>query len=142
MKEVVELEIEGLIKPKARPRFNGETTYLPEDYRQWKETTTIELIRQIKNKKIEVPIKGPIHLVIEYYGRAQGDLDNIAGAIMDALVNAKIIDNDNVKHIPKLSIEFERTSIKSARTIIKIYKINKNKSTSPCDHKNQNQNQD
>jgi len=139
--ELIKFEIDGLIKPKVRPRFNGEKVYLPEDYRRWREIATIEIVRQAREKGLEFPIKEAIYLGIEYHGHGQGDADNVAGAIMDTLVQARIVENDNLKHIRGLNIEFYEARLKEARAIIKIYKIDKKgrqykRKDTTCENKN------
>lgn len=46
-----------------------------------------------------------VAIAIELYGAARGDLDNIAGAILDALVQAGIILDDRVSVVKALSIK-------------------------------------
>jgi len=117
-KTIAEFEINGIICPKARPRFNGSQAYLPEKYRIWKEKTIIELLQQARTKSIKTPIDQPIYLIVRYFGHANSDADNVSGSIMDALTDAKIIVDDNLNHIPMLTFIFYKTIMKNAKAII------------------------
>ena len=91
------------IIPKARPR--GTPTgrhYLPQNYRDWKNNAIWELQQQHQGEPIAVPVKIEITLTGKHIRR--GDADNIAGAILDALVQAGILLDDNLTRIPALSI--------------------------------------
>jgi Holliday junction resolvase RusA-like endonuclease len=44
-------------------------------------------------------------IVVEIYGNCRGDLDNLAGAVLDALVKAKIILDDRLSCIPTLNVK-------------------------------------
>lgn len=92
------------IIPKARPR--GTSTgrhYLPDNYRQWKDSAIWELQRQHQGGAIAVPVK--IEITLKGKHSRRGDADNIAGAILDAMVQAGIIKDDNLTRIPSLKIE-------------------------------------
>ena len=42
---------------------------------------------------------------IEIYGKGQrGDLDNLAGAVLDALVQAMVIVDDSIGHVAGLNV--------------------------------------
>lgn len=91
----------GKITPKARPRLGNGRAYLPAKYRDWKESAILELLTQ------SLPLT-PIarcEVTIVIGGKQTGDLDNIAGAVLDALVQAGILVDDRLSVVPKLSIE-------------------------------------
>lgn len=92
--------IPGKVVPKARPRINGRQAYLPSGYRTWRNTALIELLAQ------EKPVN-PMNSVcvgIKFYGFHRGDLDNLAGAVLDALVEAEIIEDDRLSVVNELAI--------------------------------------
>jgi Holliday junction resolvase RusA-like endonuclease len=92
--------ISGRVVPKARPRINGKKAYLPSNYRLWRSTALIELHEQ---SKLSIPLKSA-SIGIQFFGNHQGDLDNLAGAVLDALVEAKIILDDRLTVVNQLSI--------------------------------------
>lgn len=98
----ITLALPGAIVPKARPRHNKWGSYLPANYRDWKDTT-VGLIRN----KIQ-PLTGDnfsVDVVLWGKHSRRGDLDNILGSIMDALVQADILPNDNAKIVTRKSIQ-------------------------------------
>lgn len=96
--------LNGEIVPKARPRGtpNGRH-YLPKNYREWKEAAIWELKQQHNGMAIAVPVGVEIILLGKH--RRRGDADNIAGAILDAMVQAGILVDDNLSRVPSLSIK-------------------------------------
>lgn len=100
-----QLELTGAIVPKARPRGKkGQQSYSPEDYRKWK----AQAIRQLKRQGAPPRMSG-VRLDVLLKGKhsRRGDADNIIGSIMDALVQAQILANDNLSTVSGLSIELE-----------------------------------
>lgn len=90
----------GAVVAKARPRVTRQGTFLPQKYRDWKEEAIAELLSQrTRYKSLE-----EVTISIELYGTCRGDLDNIAGAILDALVRAEIIKDDRVSLVKALSV--------------------------------------
>jgi Holliday junction resolvase RusA-like endonuclease len=99
--------LQGAIVPKARPRVTTNGTYMPGNYTQWKATA----IRSIKEQvKAHLP-KAKYSLAIALSGKHSraGDLDNISGSIMDALVQSGILAGDNMTNIVGLSIEINHS---------------------------------
>ncbi len=99
---VTRYRLVGKIVPKARPRFSDGHAYLPERYRDWKDGAIAQIIDQ------SPPIIQPINrctVQIEIYGKGQrGDLDNLAGAVLDALVQAMVIVDDSIGHVAGLNV--------------------------------------
>jgi Holliday junction resolvase RusA-like endonuclease len=94
-------QLTGQITPKARPRLGRGGAYLPSKYRNWKDNAIAELLTQSRPSN---PIsKAEISIAIG--GKQRGDLDNIAGAILDALVQSGILIDDRISVVSKLSIE-------------------------------------
>lgn len=94
----------GSIVPKARPRVTKNGTYMPERYRQWKQLAA-SLFRQAFQPVTQYPVAISIHLTGKHPRR--GDLDNISGSILDALVQAETIEDDNLTKISALSIALD-----------------------------------
>jgi Holliday junction resolvase RusA-like endonuclease len=94
----------GEIVPKARPRSgaNGRH-YLPQNYRDWKDNA----VRELKAQHTGTAIANPVCVDIVLMGKhsRRGDGDNIAGSIWDAMVQAGILPDDNLKHVPGLSLQ-------------------------------------
>lgn len=96
---MIELILNGPIVPKARPRFSGRV-YLPERYRIWKLNAIAQFLLQYDGAPIQ---KASVQ--IDLHGPLRGDLDNLAGAILDALVQSEVILDDRLSCVPKLQIE-------------------------------------
>ena len=97
----------GRVVPKARPRFNGGNISLPRNYRGWKNTAYLEIISQLEdNVKSKLLIKKAA-VEMQFLGSHRGDLDNLAGALLDILCETKIIKDDRVSCISRLVIEHE-----------------------------------
>ncbi|MFB6276219.1 MAG: RusA family crossover junction endodeoxyribonuclease [Halothece sp.] len=96
-------QISGKVVPKARPRFNGKTSYLPSNYRQWKEDAKTQLASQsIPDEPLE---EVSVSITLSGKHSRRGDLDNLAGSILDALVASQIIRDDNLKCVSGLSVQ-------------------------------------
>lgn len=94
-------QLTGNITPKARPRLGRNGVHLPAKYRDWKADAIAELLTQ--SQPLEPIDKAEVSIGIG--GKQRGDLDNIAGAILDALVQAGILLDDRISVVSKLSIE-------------------------------------
>ncbi len=101
----------GRVVPKARPRFNGGNISLPRNYRGWKNTAYLQIISQLEeNRKTELLIK-KASVEMQFIGSHRGDLDNLAGAVLDILCETKIVEDDRVSCISRLVIEHEPGSV-------------------------------
>lgn len=109
--ENIVLYIPGNVVPKARPRVTAKGTYLPPRYRQWRNMAEVEIYRQISetNMPVDLPIKKAT-ISIRFCGqhRTNSDLDNMAGACLDALTlnGAGVLKDDRISCIPKLTVEY------------------------------------
>ena len=94
--------LEGSIVPKARPKLGNGRGYLPANYRDWKEDAQAQLLSQ---PRPDTPLEG-VAITITLSGKhsRRSDSDNVGGAILDALVTAGIIRDDNLKCVPELSL--------------------------------------
>ncbi len=108
---IIHLYIPGKVVPKARPRVTTNGTYLPPRYRTWRNQAEVEIYRQVSELNLEVnlPIKKAA-ISISFCGkhRTNSDLDNLAGACLDALTlnGAGVLEDDRLSCIPKLTIEY------------------------------------
>jgi Holliday junction resolvase RusA-like endonuclease len=117
--KMLELQLMGEIVPKARPRVTYGRAYMPQNYRDWKECAIADLAQQYQGKE---PMAALSEVSIALTGKhsRRGDLDNIAGAILDALVQARILANDNLTVVPKLSIGLSFDKKKEPVTTIQL----------------------
>ncbi len=97
----MELTLVGKITPKARPRVAGGHAYLPKRYRDWKDAAIASLRQQLPSDW--VPRCG-VAITIAISGKQRGDADNIAGAVLDALVQAGVLEDDRLSCLPQLNI--------------------------------------
>lgn len=112
------LELEGCVIPKARPRgtSKGSHHYLPQGYREWKDAA----IACLRKQQPPLKLSGVrVDVVLEGKHRRQGDADNIIGSLMDALVQAGILANDNLVCVTGISLELNYNK-DNPRTIIAI----------------------
>lgn len=95
--------LEGAIVPKARPRNSRSGhSYLPKNYREWKSDAIILLTAQHQGAAFDVPVAVSILLTGKHSQR--GDGDNVMGSILDAMVQAEILTDDNLKQLPSVSL--------------------------------------
>jgi len=98
MQDVYEFTITGKCIPKARPRFSGHA-YTPIKYKEWKDNAVKQLSQQYQGQPLT-----DCSIRIVFYGKHRGDLDNLAGSVLDALTQSKIIRDDSLKHVKHLEI--------------------------------------
>ncbi|MGD1717188.1 RusA family crossover junction endodeoxyribonuclease [Dapis sp. BLCC M172] len=108
---IIRLYIPGKVVPKARPRVTANGTYLPPRYRTWRNEAEVEIYRQVSelNLEVDLPIqKAAISMSFCGKHRTNSDLDNLAGACLDALTlnGAGVLQDDRLSCIPKLTIEY------------------------------------
>jgi Holliday junction resolvase RusA-like endonuclease len=103
-------QLTGKITPKARPRLGNGRAYLPANYRDWKEDAILQLLTQ--SRLLEPMTRAEVAIAIG--GKQTGDLDNIAGAILDALVQAGVLLDDRISVVHKLSISHHRENTPGA----------------------------
>ncbi len=120
----IQFWLSGNVVPKARPRVTKRGTYLPKQYRGWRNQAEVEIYRQLcdLNLSIKLPIpRANISLIFMGNHRKNADLDNLAGACLDALTlnGAGVILDDRVTCVPKLTVEYEPNAKKTG-VLIKI----------------------
>ena len=94
--------LDGAIVPKARPRFGKGRSYLPSRYRNWKQSAIESLKSQLP------PNHQPIErcrIFIALNGSHRGDLDNLSGSILDALVQSEAIVDDRLRIVNELTVK-------------------------------------
>ncbi|NEP05989.1 MAG: RusA family crossover junction endodeoxyribonuclease [Okeania sp. SIO4D6] len=108
---IINFYLRGKVVPKARPRVTTNGTYLPPRYRAWRNQAEVEIYRQVSDLNLEVNL--PIQraaISISFCGkhRTNSDLDNLAGACLDALTlnGAGVLQDDRLAYIPKLNLEY------------------------------------
>jgi Holliday junction resolvase RusA-like endonuclease len=83
---------------KARPRVKGgkgfSVTYMPEEYVTWKQNFAVYCMAQGP----VTPLDGPLRMTViaSYKDKRRKDVDNIAGAVMDALNGIAYADDEQV----------------------------------------------
>ena len=105
--KTVKFWLPGKVVPKARPRFHGGKISLPRNYRGWKNTAYLEIISQLEENGISELLITKAEVEMQFIGSHRGDLDNLAGALLDILCETKIIKDDRVSCISRLVIEHE-----------------------------------
>jgi Holliday junction resolvase RusA-like endonuclease len=108
--EVIIFFIPGNVVPKARPRVTGNGTYLPQRYKAWRNMAEVEIYTQLSGRDITtLPIKKAT-ILMRFVGkhRTNSDLDNLAGACLDALTmnGAGVLLDDRISCVSKLSVEY------------------------------------
>jgi Holliday junction resolvase RusA-like endonuclease len=81
---------------------------MPHRYRDWKALAVGALSDQTKAHVLDTPITSAT-VQIELMGKhpRRGDLDNIAGSILDVLVQAGILRDDSISVVSSLSIALQ-----------------------------------
>ena len=103
---------------KERPRaFSGQRRpYMSRNYKLWLK----DAIAIMQEWWIHPPLQQTQCVGITLFGPARGDLDNKAGSVMDALVKAKVLSDDNVNVVPNLNLRFRKTKTKDAHIHVRI----------------------
>ena len=97
--------VPGVVVPKARPRVTSKGTYLPPRYRQWRNHAEVEISRQLWEQEYsqKLPLTKAV-VKVEVRGSHRGDLDNILGSCLDALVSAGVLIDDRISVVPRLEV--------------------------------------
>lgn len=103
------LFLEGLVIPKKRPRVTRNATFMPPAYAEWLDDSAFLLSSQWRNNYPNFQLEFPLIIAIAFIGKhpKRGDLDNLSGAVLDALVKGAILPDDSVKFICTLYIKFD-----------------------------------
>lgn len=104
--------INGKVVPKQRPQVSGKVARYSEGYSDWKRTAKLALQAEIATIPARVtqmfPLLSPVRIDIEFWGSLRGnaDLDNAQGSWLDAMVQAEILGDDNIKNVIELRSTF------------------------------------
>ncbi|MDV3349953.1 RusA family crossover junction endodeoxyribonuclease [Leptothoe sp. LEGE 181152] len=98
---VYTFNLDGPIVPKARARTTANGTYHPHRYNNWKKGAIASISNQYQGQPLEY---AEITISLSGKHNRQGDADNVAGSVLDALVQAKVLVDDNMKRVPSLAI--------------------------------------
>ncbi|NJM47284.1 MAG: RusA family crossover junction endodeoxyribonuclease [Alkalinema sp. RU_4_3] len=101
---MIELTLPGNVVPKARPRVTRYGTFMPENYRCWKTLAIVCLKSQYQGEPLQA---AAVSIVLRGKHPRRGDADNISGSILDALVQAGILRDDNLMVVPSLAVRLE-----------------------------------
>ena len=103
---------------KERPRsFQGQSRpYMSRNYKLWMK----DCVAVMQEWWPWPPLQKVEHIHIEHHGAARGDLDNKTGAVMDALVKAKVIIDDNVTVVGDRTERFVKASTKDSHIIVRL----------------------
>lgn len=85
--------------------------------KEWQEKASYELRSQFKDYKVtNYPIS--IAVIFFYDSKRRHDLDNALSSVMDALVHAEIIEDDNCNFVDNISISYGGVDKANARAEI------------------------
>jgi Holliday junction resolvase RusA-like endonuclease len=100
-----DFELNVPLMSKARPRSprGGGRPYMPPAYMKWKATVRALLAEWW----CEPPLQQVSCLVLTFRGPARGDLDNLAGAVLDS-GNGLVWADDRVNVLPAMALRFTR----------------------------------
>ena len=103
---------------KERPRsFSGQSRpYMSRNYKLWMK----DCVAVMQEWWIGPPLQKVDFIHIEHHGAARGDLDNKTGAVMDALVKANVIIDDNVTVVDNRTERFVKASVKNSHIIVRL----------------------
>lgn len=113
--------LSGQIVPKARPRVTSNGTFLPHKYAAWKKSAIGSFQNQHQGNATITRTQINIKLIGKHSRR--GDLDNISGSILDALVQANVISNDNLTVVTGLSVSLDYQPKTEPYTIVELSSI-------------------
>lgn len=115
--QTADFEIRVPLMSKARPRTapGSSRPYMPKAYMDWKAN-----VRAILGEWWTVPPLEAVNcLVLVFKGPARGDLDNLAGAVLDA-GNALIWKDDRVGVMPTLALRWSKAAKNNQSIYMKV----------------------
>lgn len=112
---VYTFELLGPIVPKARARTTANGTYHPHRYNSWKKGAIADLCSQYRGDPID---RAVVNVWLHGKHSRRGDGDNVMGAIWDALVQAKVLSEDNMKRLPAGAFDLEWSKDEPTATIL------------------------
>ena len=118
----MKLTIKGKTPSKKNSRNifvrNGRIVNVPSKlYKEWHDHAMIQLQQQFNNYQVsDYPIA--INVLVYYGTKHRHDLDNALSSIMDVLVDAQIIVDDDVEHISQITVQHGGLDKEDPRTEI------------------------
>ncbi|MEO1391186.1 MAG: RusA family crossover junction endodeoxyribonuclease [Cyanobacteria bacterium J06634_6] len=107
--------LDGPIVPKARARTTANGTYHPHRYNNWKKGAIADISSQYEGNPLEY---AEVTISLSGKHNRQGDADNVAGSILDALVQARVLVDDNMKRVPSLTIALDWQKKAEPKTVV------------------------
>ena len=103
--EILKFWLPGIVVPKARPRITKNGSFMPQRYQDWQRLAIAELLLQLSDRS---PLEYPVAVRVLLQGKGhRGDLDNLSGAILDALVKTEILKDDRLSCVGQLEARHE-----------------------------------
>jgi len=103
--QILKFWLPGVVVPKARPRVTRNGSYMPERYQEWQRQAQVELLLQLSDR---TPLQYPVAVKVLLQGKGhRGDIDNLSGAILDALVKVDILEDDRLSCVASLEARHE-----------------------------------
>ena len=112
-----DFELRVPLMSKARPRSprGGGRPYMPKAYMQWKAT-----VRALMSEWWAVPpLEKVACLVLHFKGPARGDLDNLAGAVLDS-GSGLIWTDDRVSVMPTMALRYVKAPVADSSIYMKV----------------------
>ncbi len=108
------------IYPKQRAKANHSTGahFTPAPYRAWLKRSAEYLKTQWQTLPCHL-----MHIYVDMKGKQKGDTDNCLGGLLDAMVHAGIVVDDDMKNIPDEHIVWNKEGRKESPSAI-IYLTN------------------
>ncbi len=97
----------GACVPKARARVTRNGTYHLRRYRDWRQLAETEILVSLSsNARSLLPVKqARVKIILQ--GKHRGDIDNLAGSCLDALVASGVLADDRLPCVPHLVISHQ-----------------------------------
>ncbi len=92
---------------KARPRVTHNGTFMPKPYQQWQKGAQAELRLQWSGRS---PLERISWITVQFRSASgRVDLDNALGSVLDALVQAGVLRDDNATRVPAVTATWDRS---------------------------------
>jgi Holliday junction resolvase RusA-like endonuclease len=109
--KLIEIWISGRGVGKARPRFGrGGVVHTASRYAEWKNDAVVQ-IKALELPSAPVPAKVDCHFV----NFLSSDSDNLTGSVLDALVEAGVLQNDSSSYVVSSTGAFAKTRKRRGR---------------------------
>lgn len=129
---VYTFNLDGFIVPKARARTTANGTFMPHKYNDWKQGAIADISSQYRGEPLE---HAEVTISLTGKHNRQGDADNVAGAVLDALVQARVLVDDNLKRVPSLTIclDWQKKAEPKAVVVLSTAQTEMDYSGNPCE---------